>query len=1160
MRKWFQNIFSRSGSTVSANKSSVAIGRDSNAPITIGIDEDQVQKILLDSNNQINTTIDEKLATIVGISDKTFINNAVDDQLSSRIDEIAGLIKKREITTCLGLLNQLLEKEASKASGRILFRIKANIGICKFLLGQEMEAANLLIEAYSFAPEEPKAISNKMIGLLLLRKPEEALTFGQKALENDSENEVLAGYVIQASRFSEDITEPLDLVPEGLHKTVSVLTGYIVFLISRNNKEWWNIASMALDSFPNDEHIKLYAAEGILDEITSNADFQKNQQLSSEQKQNVQKSAVILQELWDKAFVGDIYFTTDNLSACCNLLLAYHLLNKPKKIKDICYQIIENQIEEKTLLEQVAQVTISHNLFDISEKVIPKLSSSPQNTLLKFQFNAAKNNWPEISNLSMQNIEELPLYEQPMILAVVKLAKLKVEGNSEFNVVNSIFEEAKYDARACIAIANLISDYGFEEIVNKAYKTALGLINADSDFSSRLMVSSYSFHKQKCEDVIHLLNGYVDTTSDSTELSNLTISFINSIPIKEKAVKFFKELSTELLKDDFYIWASGLFYFRYEKWNSAEKWLTKSYERNKYELSTFLALVDIYKKNKSDKAAELVRSVDITNMKGHPIEKIHFSHQLREYGRKEDAIEYIYQLQKKHPKIPEVSLGYFNFIIFTDEKIIHDSQSVEVDCWVSLKNQYGETNSFIINYEPCPEDESEYDVNHPLVIGILGLKVGESFIQSRHIGGDVTWDVVEIKNKYVHALHKIMQNFEQKFPDFNGLYQLKIINNDFSPILDMIKQSSERNREMANLYLEKHAPLAFVASVTGKDVISFSEYIHSLGEEIKTCIGSADERVFARNLIYYKTIDSAVLDTYTAWIVATFDIFDVLKSICGKLLIPQSAITEIRLLEEKHYPDGKEKMTIGWHNDQFVRDELSPEDSERIAKNISQLRERIEQNCNIVSVAVPDEIDSDLSSYKDSLDSIFLAQKENSFLISEDYYYRQLFFNLSKTQLSVWLQPLITYALEQGNIDKERYGKIIVQLAAYRHGHLSITTEALLTILANDKTEKLMEFATVAYFIGGKNADIASHFNVVSTFLAILWKNSNSPVDLKTKKATSIFLENFLRINQWAEAFVFLMYRNNEIKELKNYLLGWADGHFLPRTKLVEALSALPKK
>ena len=447
----FEKIFRHSPPNVSANNGGVAIGCDNNAPITIfnGIGNEQIKGLikteLSENHDKISALLTDKLNNVHKISDQTLISETIGQQLDARIDEIGALIQKRKIQTALELFTSLFENEAHKASKRILFRIKANIGICNLFLGKETEAGNLLLEAFNFAPEEPKAISNKIIGLLLLDRNTEAFEFGKRALTQNPEDENLAGYVIQASKFKQHIDDPLEIISNELRDTAPVFTGYISFLIHRNNRDWWRIAADAFKKYPEDRELKIYAASAILDEVVSGLNYTKYPSLLNEQRQKLQTSIVIFQEHWDNILAGENIFTREDASICCNLLLSYRLLENKEEVEKICNQILEKSIYNINLLERVAQLSIDYNLLDISKKTISKLSNTPTRDLLEFQYNVMVGEWSKISTLSEEKIKELPISEQTMVLTAVTIAKLQNAADNEnraveFESINSILK------------------------------------------------------------------------------------------------------------------------------------------------------------------------------------------------------------------------------------------------------------------------------------------------------------------------------------------------------------------------------------------------------------------------------------------------------------------------------------------------------------------------------------------------------------------------------------------------------------------------------------------------------------------------------------------------------------------------------------------------
>jgi hypothetical protein len=141
--------------------------------------------------------------------------------------------------------------------------------------------------------------------------------------------------------------------------------------------------------------------------------------------------------------------------------------------------------------------------------------------------------------------------------------------------------------------------------------------------------------------------------------------------------------------------------------------------------------------------------------------------------------------------------------------------------------------------------------------------------------------VMEIKHKYLHMLHE-MEHFNVRFPDAEGLYTIAASDSDITPALEEVKQLAERARATADLYLEKHIPLAVLTGMTRGEVTGLAQYIKTLGHEIITCHGNHPEHVAAER-IALNPPGAAVLDFYTAWIATALNALDALKHVFGRL-------------------------------------------------------------------------------------------------------------------------------------------------------------------------------------------------------------------------------------------------------------------------------------
>ena len=203
----------------------------------------------------------------------------------------------------------------------------------------------------------------------------------------------------------------------------------------------------------------------------------------------------------------------------------------------------------------------------------------------------------------------------------------------------------------------------------------------------------------------------------------------------------------------------------------------------------------------------------------------------------------------KQSKRSEGRTGYFGLIIGRGDKIeIPPTNEVGVDTWVSLKNNLGETQNLLIEEGLDRPTDGVFSPDHAFVSPALGLKVGESFTRNRHIGSPETWTVVEIKHKYLHTLHDIMESFNVRFPEELGLHRLTIRDFGLLTSLEQVKTYSERSQELIKLYTEKKVPLAFIAAMTDTEVIKFALAVTQVGGEIVACYGNAAERLSSETL------------------------------------------------------------------------------------------------------------------------------------------------------------------------------------------------------------------------------------------------------------------------------------------------------------------------
>lgn len=1108
------------------------------------------------------SAVNVRLASPPG--DSTVEVNAVEAHLDAEIDEYRELNNRGQTLTAMPLLERVLARVGASASGRILFRIKANIGHCLLALGKDDEAAAMLLASYDHAPGEPKAIANKALGFLLRGDWQELLMFGKSQLVIDPSNEWLAGYLVQAARFDVSVTNPLELVPKQLHRTAAVQIGWVDFVRRRGEPgEWWGLARQVLAEHPSEPNAVQFAAEADLDEILTSQRFQRMRILSSAERQRLEAATATLTSQWDRERVADGPLRPEDAALCANVVVGLAALDEFSKALDIARQGLTLAPHDTELVIRAAVVAVEADDDEFASELLPKLPATADSMVLKFRFHAARADWAEVVRIFEKDAFLIPSAEEPIISTTAKLAAIKIgvdDPEERRQQIAAVADEAASDPRASIVVADFARCEQMEDVADAAFKAALKHIDNESHPADRLMVAHHANRRRDSAIVADLLDGWVAEDHDSDELRLLAAAFVNDSPIRQRALSFFNRLADKVRELPYFLQAEGLLHFNRGALPEAETALRKAVATRPH-LDNFIALFSVlHRLDRGDDLKAILNSIELATVEGTPGQKMFLAQVMRKDGQGPKALQYAYTVLQSARNDQKAVLRYFGLIMMDPEEgLIPSAETVAVDTWVRLENDRRERHAFLIEEGTDRPADDVVSPSHPMAAASLGLRVGDEFEMPVGLGGTRRWRVAEIKHKYLYALHDIMENFENRFPDAKGFYKITMQDGDVQPALEQVRRAAESNRKLADLYLKYDCPISFVVANGGRDTIRFVEYIRFLNFDIRVCLGTEAERLAARDLLSAHRHAGAVLDAYTAWAVSTMDAFDVLQSVLGTLITPQTAIDEIKNLRDEQETTAERSMTVTWHNGKYIRQEHTAEDIAARRDYIIEQLARIEASCSVRPVIAPDQpadvaviINQSFGSHV--LDAANLAGKEH-LLVSEDMYYRQHAEAACATK-GVWLQAIFSFALENGLIDDRRYVDLVVKLAWRRHGHLTLNSGTMLAVLRQDAEQRLQNFKAIVNFIGTRNAELRSHIEVSTEFMNRLW-NEFGRFDLRCMEVTSVLLDRILRFRTEDWALVLAFIKRGCSSVVQQYIDCWIAGHFLNPNAVADAAAEI---
>lgn len=883
-------------------------------------------------------------------ADATAMRFAVEATLDAQIDDLRDMGNAGKPRTALDQFTRLLDRVRDSASGRILFRITANIGVCHLGLGEDEEAARLLVEAYDHAPNEPKAIANRVLADLLRGDWTNALAFGRKALAADPGNDTLASYVMQAASRDPSIAEPIDLVPEALRTTASVMVAHAHALWRPGSAGLWRQAARdAVAAYPEDEHAQQLAALADLDEMFSDERVQRERILLAEERKRAEQATAVLRRQWDAARARDAPPRSEHLTLCGNLAAGVLMLGEGQEALAIIRQGLALAPDDEDLIARTASIAIEGIDEGFARELVPRLPVTPEGVALRFRLFLRAGEWPELRDLPSEHLADLPAAEQSLGRTVARIAGLATSGVAVTGPdLAAVAEEAADDARASVVVATFARDQGLTDVADRAFAVSVEAARRDDHAASRLTVAHLAEQRGDWSVVADLLLGHVDESRDNAELRMLARALVNDQPIRERALRFFERLPEAVRETPSYLHGLGLMHLNCGALSEAERVLRRAIAAAPERVVSHLALVTIFHRTRRwDEARAHLDGLDLAAIEGGPTDRMRIAQALRAAGLSAKALAYGYDVLQSARNDATVVRRFVGLVLVPDDGSIPEADVVAPDTWFSIADEAGTPLSYLIEgHEDRPADRV-LSPSHPTAAAAMGRRPGETFAlpNSNH-----TRRVVEVKHRYLHAAHEVMESFEEDFPNASGFRRVSIIDGDVQPALDEVRRTSEAHRAWADLYLNDHIPLCMVAAQMGRDAIGLAEYVRSLDRDVRACAGDLRERVAALRLIAERRAAGAVLDAYAAWTAANMDALDVLTEVFGSLQIPQSALDELLMMQDRLGPPGGEGsiLTMAWRDGQFYRQELSADDVRARQAMVEEQIAKIRDRCEVV--------------------------------------------------------------------------------------------------------------------------------------------------------------------------------------------------------------------
>lgn len=88
-----------------------------------------------------------------------------------------------------------------------------------------------------------------------------------------------------------------------------------------------------------------------------------------------------------------------------------------------------------------------------------------------------------------------------------------------------------------------------------------------------------------------------------------------------------------------------------------------------------------------------------------------------------------------------------------------------------------------------------------------GKRTGDTFELAKMGTNAEIWTVSEMKSKYLHLQHRVMEEYEVRFPDGRGSPGFTVGQDNIDSVLDIVRRRAEQNTRNVAVYTEQQLPL-----------------------------------------------------------------------------------------------------------------------------------------------------------------------------------------------------------------------------------------------------------------------------------------------------------------------------------------------------------------
>lgn len=1036
-------------------------------------------------------------------------------EYQAELDHSRDLLNSFKYRVCIDYLEKLKFRIWSSAPPIIRFRILTNLGAAKLQQGENVEAARLFLEAYQYNPEEEKAITNVALAHLLLEQPEDAEIYAKRALQKNPANASAYSIYIQTHLPDNSLETALSKVPQS-HRSLPEVAYILALTAHKNGKlkemEVWLDTALQNDEV-NSPDIRGTMGGLLLDSVVRQQGIITADQLNKTQKDELVRCRKLLTEAWDRVAETDL--KQRGLVWLLNRSLANKLLGDLESAtRDVEIALTIQPTNSEFLRHRAVLAYLSGD----SEYAITILRDQ-QHGNGKFQAgltladilltNDKAAEATEILSGLLSDVD-VPDHRKEDIKRSLIDAYIKLK---DFSSAKAVSDEMR--SLDPTAILNLIDASRIARATGKPDE-ALAYLNEarkflveTTSYKDLAVIANEFYALEQFEEAANIYERIANTDEDSYlthRLLNSYYRFGRLTPALEICLK----LRVKNGPLPFITHIESAIYEEIDDLAQAKE-VCHAYLRtfpDDSEMKLRLAVVS-WRDGKVDELDEYLNSSP--NYNDFQLKTgLQLAHLYAIRGRIHECFDIIYELRRKYYYQPESHLEYVRLFLESAKDLDEwlSPRKVRADVAVRIEDLAGEREWFVIeNRRDADFRQREVNLEHSLVQHLMDKAVGDEVVLKEGLHSPEMGKIVEIKSKYVHALHETISVFEKMFPGTDGLWAVHVgtpsesseIPKGFKSILDSISARQDRGHEIERYYKQGNLTIGSFASLGSTGPIEVWNSLRANADVgIRSSLGSIEESNMALTLLSTGK-PKLVIDLIALLTVYSLSVGDVLVNMFGRFLISQTTLEALQdFIREKRGIGASGFMSLWKEGDKFVRSETTAEDVKHTVEYFEGMHKWTSENCDVVPIKraldVPRERKDILSETlgKAFVDTLLIAMENDNLLFSDDERLR----SFAKSEFNVdgvWTQIVLQFVMKNKGLSKTEYTEAILSLVCSHYYHTSIDADVLIEGANKSDWLPAYPYTEVLKSLHGGRSDDESTLKVTVLFMYELWKQPILP-------------------------------------------------------------------